>query len=192
MLAVIHVKAPHSYYRARYYDASVGRFVNEDRVRFGGGINFYVYVRNSPIDMLDPLGDAPALDGMILQLQNIFPGSELLGPPGAQYLVIHEPCPQVARTLQAQGYETGGAFPPFNNPIDHPGRLEFRTRGIGPGFHFGLNYPSDPTEPGGMGSLLSPCPGNTCVLDQFHIDENNPLGGSMWKHFLDFLRTHGL
>jgi RHS repeat-associated protein len=45
-----------SYYRARYYDAGVGRFVNEDPIGFAGGINYYRYVRNSPVRFLDPLG----------------------------------------------------------------------------------------------------------------------------------------
>jgi RHS repeat-associated protein len=44
------------YYRARYYDASIGRFISEDPIGFGGGINFYVYVGNDPINILDPLG----------------------------------------------------------------------------------------------------------------------------------------
>src|SRR3984893_17537009 len=31
------------YYRARYFDPSAGRFLNEDRLRFQGGANFYRY-----------------------------------------------------------------------------------------------------------------------------------------------------
>ena len=179
------------FYRARYYDQSLGRFIGEDRLRFRAGNDFYVYVRNSPIDLRDPSGNDPALDGMVQGLRNIFPDSELLGPPNAQYLVVHKPCPEVARILEAQGYETG-ALPPFNNPFDHPGGFEFRTRGVGPGFHFRLPYPADPTDPMGMGSPLSPCPGSTCILDQFHIDPNNPLGGNAWDHFLDFIHSHGI
>ena len=44
------------YYRARYYNANAGRFINEDPVGFGGGMNFYAYVSNSPIDWIDPTG----------------------------------------------------------------------------------------------------------------------------------------
>ncbi len=44
------------YYRARYYDASVGRFLNEDPLRFAGGENSYRYVMNSPTSSKDPLG----------------------------------------------------------------------------------------------------------------------------------------
>jgi len=44
------------YYRARYYDAQSGRFISEDPIGFGGGINFYSYVHNSPTNLVDPLG----------------------------------------------------------------------------------------------------------------------------------------
>ncbi len=45
------------YYRMRYYDSNVGRFLNEDPLGFhGGDSNFYAYVVNSPTDLVDPLG----------------------------------------------------------------------------------------------------------------------------------------
>ena len=44
------------YYRARYYDPTTGRFLTEDPIRFGGGINFYDYVANGPVLFVDPLG----------------------------------------------------------------------------------------------------------------------------------------
>jgi len=45
------------YYRARYYDPRVGRFTQEDPIRFGGGdVNLYAYVGNSPLGSADPLG----------------------------------------------------------------------------------------------------------------------------------------
>jgi len=50
------------YYRARYYDPSVGRFLGEDPLRFNTGPNFFLYVRNSPINLVDPSGLAPCLD----------------------------------------------------------------------------------------------------------------------------------
>jgi RHS repeat-associated protein len=48
-----------SYYRARYYDPSAGRFLSEDPTMFEGGINFYDYVRSSPNNLVDQSG----LDG---------------------------------------------------------------------------------------------------------------------------------
>jgi RHS repeat-associated protein len=44
------------YYRARYYDSTAGRFLNEDPINFDGGNNFYRYVDNNPAVFRDPLG----------------------------------------------------------------------------------------------------------------------------------------
>jgi RHS repeat-associated protein len=44
------------YYRSRYYDPTVGRFLSEDPIGFDGGMNFYSYVTNSPVGYVDPGG----------------------------------------------------------------------------------------------------------------------------------------
>jgi RHS repeat-associated protein len=44
------------YYRARYYDAKLGRFLSEDPTRFEGGANFFRYVANNPTRFNDPTG----------------------------------------------------------------------------------------------------------------------------------------
>jgi RHS repeat-associated protein len=45
------------YYRARYYDPSAGRFLNEDPLSINGDdLNFYRYVGNSPVSFYDPTG----------------------------------------------------------------------------------------------------------------------------------------
>ncbi len=44
------------YYRARYYNPAMKRFISEDPIGLGGGINFYVYVGNSPVNWIDPWG----------------------------------------------------------------------------------------------------------------------------------------
>lgn len=45
-----------AYYRARYYHPTLHRFISEDPIGFGGGINFYVYAYNRPTTLRDPLG----------------------------------------------------------------------------------------------------------------------------------------
>ncbi len=44
------------YYRARYYDPRIGRFVSEDPVGFRAGPNFYTYVSSNPVNLADPSG----------------------------------------------------------------------------------------------------------------------------------------
>lgn len=44
------------YYRARYYDAEIGRFLNEDLFGNDEGLNLYAYVGNDPINFRDPTG----------------------------------------------------------------------------------------------------------------------------------------
>jgi RHS repeat-associated protein len=45
-----------SYYRARYYDPNVGRFLSEDPLGFRIGSNFYTYVLNNSANDIDPAG----------------------------------------------------------------------------------------------------------------------------------------
>lgn len=47
---------PRKYYRARYYDPKIGRFISEDPIRFDGGLNLYAYVDNNPVNFFDPTG----------------------------------------------------------------------------------------------------------------------------------------
>ncbi len=61
-----------NYYRARYYDATVGQFINQDPISYlGGDANLYRYVYNDPVRLTDSGGlsadeflDADSFDAM--------------------------------------------------------------------------------------------------------------------------------
>ena len=45
------------YYRSRYYSPRLGRFIQEDKIGFGGNsVNIYRYVDNNPMNSIDPDG----------------------------------------------------------------------------------------------------------------------------------------
>jgi RHS repeat-associated protein len=44
------------FYRARYYDPQVGRFISRDPIGVRGGMNLYAYVANRPVNLRDPSG----------------------------------------------------------------------------------------------------------------------------------------
>ncbi len=44
------------FYRARWYDPPAGRFISEDPIGLGGGVNQFGYVRNNPENRIDPSG----------------------------------------------------------------------------------------------------------------------------------------
>lgn len=44
------------FYRARYYDAVLKRFIAEDPIGVAGGVNTYSYVGGNPVSKIDPLG----------------------------------------------------------------------------------------------------------------------------------------
>jgi RHS repeat-associated protein len=52
------------YYRARYYDPQVGRFISEDPSGLTGGLNLYAYAANDPIAFRDALGLCPQNTGL--------------------------------------------------------------------------------------------------------------------------------
>ena len=44
------------YFRSRFYDSALGRFISEDPKGFAAGVNFYGYVNSNPTGRVDPYG----------------------------------------------------------------------------------------------------------------------------------------
>jgi RHS repeat-associated protein len=91
------------YYRARFSDPQLSRFVSEDPIEFAGGLNLYSYVENDPANAKDPLG----LHGIILgarpwairpSLPRNIPRTRLPKPsPPPRIRPVNEPPPDLTR-----------------------------------------------------------------------------------------------
>jgi len=58
------------YYRARYYDPTVGRFISSDPIEFmAGDVNFYRYVGGDPVNFVDPSGLITVMDNHVTMTQ---------------------------------------------------------------------------------------------------------------------------
>ncbi len=44
------------YYRARFYNPELGRFLQTDPIGYADGLNWYAYCGNNPINFVDPIG----------------------------------------------------------------------------------------------------------------------------------------
>jgi len=165
----------HSYYRARYYDANIGRFISEDPIGFGGGINLYAYVGNSPATIIDPsglVGLQPATGQQLANLRSLFPDATLnTDGAGHPYIVVILPCAEVQKILEQNGYATANNWPDphgwlFGHEHDHPTGTQARQKpGPDPSLNLHLIL-NDSTEK---------CPFKTCTINGIHNDSINPL-----------------
>jgi RHS repeat-associated protein len=167
------------YYRTRYFDPTIGRFINEDMAHFEGGLNFYRYVKNSPTRFLDPFGLAQVNPQDMASLNGLFPGYTPLG--GGDGIVVPMPCVQARKILEQNGFYSNDNWSSWNpflffDPIAHSGGWEFRKKD---GMHIRMKYPSTPCD-------------KTCTLDEAHNDDYNPMydpWGHFWYELVPYLTT---
>ncbi len=158
-----------SYYRARYYDPSVGRFLGEDPIRwFSGPANFYGYVHNAPVNLVDPLGlratEAATADCIARAFQALFPGVTASVGPATKEVGGHR---DFSVQLQFSSADAANAFYSAYATSSANGWPPPARFGSGPALHL---------ENLGSWSPLSGTPANGTA----HIDLYNPnhgLGG---------------
>ncbi|MDR3385593.1 MAG: RHS repeat-associated core domain-containing protein [Rudaea sp.] len=119
------------YYRARYYSPSLKRFISEDPIGLGGGLNEYSYVLASPTNFTDPggmaIGDLPPpppgynFNWPQYQLPN---GRWVLSPPNSRCKYITHPEDNGHWRhwdIRNDDDSDGGSWPP-NNKKPWPGQ----------------------------------------------------------------------
>lgn len=116
------------YYRARYFDQAIGRFISEDPKGFGAGdVNFYAYVGNNPTNANDPSGLAgrKVIETVLNFIKRFEPGPYAkegvpLSGPGRQTAEVRR---QVNEAGNANGCHLCGASEPGtasgNWVVDH-------------------------------------------------------------------------
>jgi RHS repeat-associated protein len=82
------------FYRSRYYDPGVGRFIGEDAIGFAGGdANLYRYVGNSSTNFTDPYGLLPTSCRVLLATRQ-------RDPNGQECLELAKKIANVKRDIQ--------------------------------------------------------------------------------------------
>lgn len=66
------------YYRARYYNPHIGRFMQTDPVGYSAGINLYLYCSNNPLVFVDPSGFSQIVTGRYVTMPgSLYPGKAM-------------------------------------------------------------------------------------------------------------------
>uniref|UniRef100_UPI0010FA176B RHS repeat-associated core domain-containing protein n=1 Tax=Chitinivorax sp. B TaxID=2502235 RepID=UPI0010FA176B len=100
------------YYRARWYDPSIGRFTQRDPSGLAGGLNPYGYVDGDPINLIDPSGLTSAKPQPVRQTSYV--NSPLAVQPGKQMLTS-----MMANFEARQAQDSQAALDRAQNAADH-------------------------------------------------------------------------
>jgi len=150
------------YYRARYYNPTIGRFLQRDPVGYSAGLNLYSYVDNNPVNWVDPFGLEKKRSGResettTILLPGIYPGGPRFvhqEPGGRRYWSYSaRPTPAPGPSPLGSGVTAVGNY--YNDPgriLRHGGRVTTEVGYPGPGRLMGLG--GLVLEPGGPGEIV--------------------------------------
>lgn len=180
------------YYRARYYDPGVGRFISEDPIVFvGSGTNFYAYVFNSPTVLFDPsgfVGIEKPTTSQLGSLAALFPGAYV--DPTNGNVVVPMPCADVQKILEQNGFATADntqvnsieRYFLFGHTSDHPSGTQVRHK---------PTRPTDPDPNSNVHLVLDDthktCPDSSCTMTGIHNDPHNPLSNWLTHVIIDYI-----
>ena len=160
------------YYRARFYDAVLERFINRDPAGYVGGFNLYLYVNASPQISLDPSGEIPCggfkFDSDITAVMTKYTvfGQDVFDPACSTFCRviarvklqshIHKsfttPCPKECPTCKQHGFY--GRVWDFTFPLMLPSWLLTRLSPLAPK---GCSCYFDVTMKGSEGFFIGKC-----------------------------------
>jgi RHS repeat-associated protein len=106
------------YYRARYYDSQVGRFISEDPFQFYAGWNFYTYVFNNPGIYTDPTGNEGVIDSILNWVSPVPSPASTPAPagPGVLYTNMNNGNLGGSTTFYPGGNSQPLTIPTFTHP----------------------------------------------------------------------------
>jgi hypothetical protein len=107
------------YYRARYYNPNIGRFVSEDPSKIA--LEFYMYADNSPSDSIDPLGLYTVVDSVTMTPHST---REKLDDACKPYLTAGE-CAGIDGTLSWNCTCSGGLLYKLETTITLSGTINY-------------------------------------------------------------------
>jgi RHS repeat-associated protein len=134
--------------RARYLDPSTGRFLSEDPLEFGGEFNFYRYVENNPVLLIDPFGTSSLVfnraNGTLTLLDKN--GNVVIVCDAGNNTTKHSNGPWPNGTYPYSGHNNHPADP--NGPYGSHGIFIFNMPGrSGMGVHSGRQNSGGPNHP---------------------------------------------
>ena len=108
------------YYRARYYDPVLKRFITEDPIGLlSGGANLYAYVNGNPVQYADPTGNLTPLGAALLEIAlavehrvvDLMKARRPLPADRHHWRFVHAAdVDQLISTLTIRGHDQGDAF----------------------------------------------------------------------------------